>query len=338
MLRSTLRWLFGVQALIFLFAIFLAIRKPELARGPGHTAAIYFCAAGLALLPSALAYLTLLRPSGRRNYFAIVACGLDLLAALPLIYFAGPASLIVLVMGWAYLFLNLAGIWLCLSPNLDGAPPEPATSPTTELLSAAPTHGTSARRPLIALAATAAACMALLALASSGYAATTLWHLRHGDTAQLASYQVKLPPSWSPSVSSSETDPPAVERMGRSSREEQANLYVLVAAPDSTPPEPSADLDERELTRVEANVTIANHTSATSHWKASLVVLHTRSFPLYCNRMDFTGSNTARPVSRPAGSTYMTCYTGHTNDLFRYVGPPQYVQEAESILTTLQSK
>ena len=80
-----------------------------------HENTAYFIAASLLLLPSAIAYLSLLGGlSGRRNYWAASTCLLNLLLALPLLYVAHLQGISPISLSGLYLALNVAGIWLFL--------------------------------------------------------------------------------------------------------------------------------------------------------------------------------------------------------------------------------
>jgi Zn-dependent protease len=128
-LRSTLRWLFGAQALLMLGALVVGTRHQLYNSRVVHEPVGYYVTAVLLMLPSAMAYLTLLKAvAGRRNYWAASTCLLDLLLALPLLYFARLHHILPIAVSGLYLMLNVAGVWLFLQRNATRKAPPPMSS------------------------------------------------------------------------------------------------------------------------------------------------------------------------------------------------------------------
>ena len=155
------------------------------------------------------------------------------------------------------------------------------------------------------------------------YVYAVAWHCAHGNYAQVAGHNVRLPILWW-----AEKDP------------DYYDTYLLLrACPFSTRVRPSLtvrptlqgaarETDAEELEAVQALIALKDSKS-TAGISSSLVTLHSKQFTLYWERLEFA------PFGTPI-NTSLYCAAAKSSYFWNYFGPLFYEKEAELILSTLQ--
>ena len=180
----------------------------------------------------------------------------------------------------------------------------------------------SRRTTLVLLFTTCVVLCACLALRRyHSYVAAKRWHLIEGNDVQIGAYKISLPQLWW------RTDDAAYDTplFLRATESNTSLGPQIVVAPAITGEVRGTEQEELEIT--ERLITVDN--KGDMGRSASLVVLKTKPFTLYCEKEE------ASPMGVKLYS-HLTCHAAAIPYTFIYQGPPMFEIEAELILSTLR--
>ena len=207
-----------------------------------------------------------------------------------------------------------------LRTSLDGRAPEPATVSTAvppELEAIPQATASSDRTPLLVVAAISTALVALVTATPRGSASALLWHCVHGNSMQLAEYNVRVPLFWR----STGTVHPSLIRVGTPDLRTEPRIAIISSDGDHSP---KSEQQAMEKMRRSAD----GIKRFGKNWSASVVVLKTRSANLYCERLNHVRDQNL-------GDTVgLYCQTALSPSMLSYWGPPAYESEAEDIFSS----
>ena len=163
------------------------------------------------------------------------------------------------------------------------------------------------------------ACLALRRYHS--YVSAKRWHFIEGNKVPIGAYKIRLPQLWW------RTDDAAYDtllflRVTDSNTSLGPQIVVAPAIIGEV-----RGTEQEELKTTEHLITVDD--KGDMGRSASLVVLKTKAFTLYCEKKE------ASPMGEKLYS-HLTCHAAAVPYTFIYQGPPMFETEAESILSTLQ--
>jgi hypothetical protein len=149
------------------------------------------------------------------------------------------------------------------------------------------------------------------------YGHAILWHCMHGNHAQVAGHQIKVPIWWW-----MEKNPDHYETylLRRAS-------YSLLPAEleiSSTLPWPAHNKDQEVLASIETSISLGNRNSSVK----ALVTVNARKFTVYCSETSY------RPFGIPL-TVDLYCESAKIPYSFNYLVSPAYEDETKSILSSL---
>lgn len=154
------------------------------------------------------------------------------------------------------------------------------------------------------------------------YAFTIIWHCFHQNTEEIGGHRLKFPILWW-QEKNEDYDTFSFERASPSNTFPNPEIVVRPALSGVIP-----DTNQQVLKSIQILIA-ARNSHPVPGTSSSLIILNANSFSLYCEKID------TKIVGMDAANT-LFCETARVPYIFTYDGPPNYEQEAESILLTLE--
>ena len=177
------------------------------------------------------------------------------------------------------------------------------------------------RKFIIAIATAMLILAAIFGAKYRSYTFTVVWHWMHSSNVEIAGHKISLPTLWW-KEKAEDYDTYLFRRACSSAIFPPPGIIVRPA-----PPRVVQQSDQDVLSSLQMLIA-ARQKDPVAGTSSSLVVLHTRRFPLYCEKID-------TKVLGVDLTSHLSCEAARLSHTFTYDGSPHYEQEAESILSTL---